>query len=488
MSMATWDSTVRDALKQDSQPMMRETWRQLLFERFRDRPLPLLVSDYGTIPAASMWTGSRIWLGAFREIGLVAGDRLVLALPPSPAFLQVLIAGIWHELTLVFVPDTAMVETVMQQVDARCSVALSPGHNVLVPNGVEGPGYPSPQLRSTVAPCTPEVRFMLQTSGTTGEPQWVALSDRNILSVLFHHINALEIQEARFLSVLPWNHAFGLVLDLLVAVFTGAEIIRDPQGGRDPDSIISLAKTWEINHLSAVPLTLKRLLETEQGSNVLLSLESGIVGGAPVSGQLASFLRKTKLRSGYGQTEASPGISLGKPGQWQPNYLGLPVGCETRIDQEGQLHFKGHNACFGIWANNALRMLPADRWVETGDRVEASEEGLVYRGRINDRFKLDNGRMVEAGVWETILKESITPIEEALLFSSNGENLDLLIRTLDQNQQVVDEIKSCLGSLSNLLNDIYVMPEESWVRTRKGDVARDATIRAQSTSPLKQIL
>ena len=488
MSMATWDSTIKDALNHDSQPIMRETWRQLLFECFRDRPLPLLVSDYGTIPAASMWTGSRIWLGAFREIGLKAGDRLVIALPPSPAFLQVLIAGIWQELTLVFVPETAVVESILQQVDARCMVALKPGPYTLVPNGVEGPSYPPPQLRSTIANPAPEARFMLQTSGTTGAPRWVALSDRNILSVLYHHIKALNLHEGRVLSVLPWNHAFGLVIDLLTSLFTRSEIIRDPDGGRNPESILSLSKAWDVTHLSAVPLTLKRLIQLKEGKELLFSLKGGVVGGAPISNKLAAFLKQTRLRTGYGQTEASPGISLGNPGQWVPNFLGNPIGCEVRITDDGELCFRGANACYGMWENNELIIQEPNRWVSTGDRVIETSEGLVYRGRINDRFKLENGKMVEAGAWETIIKETIDPVEEALLFSSNGENLDLLIRTIDQNQQVVEEIKSCLGSLSKLLNEIYVVPEESWVRTRKGDIAREATILAQNTSTSKQVL
>ena len=131
--MTTWDSSTHAALEQGIEANMREEWRRLLFERFRDRPLPLLVSEYGTIPAASMWTGSRIWIGAFRELGLQAGDRVIVALPPSPAFLQVLIAGIWQELTLAFVPETAMVEDISQQVDARCTIALNKGPHTLVP-------------------------------------------------------------------------------------------------------------------------------------------------------------------------------------------------------------------------------------------------------------------------------------------------------------------------------------------------------------------
>ena len=480
--MTSWDSSIQNALDQDSEPQMREVWRRLLFERFRDRPLPLLVSSYGTIPAASMWTGSRIWLGAFREIGLQPGDRIVVALPPSPAFMQVLIASIWQELTIALVPETAMVEQTLQQVDARCIVALKEGQHTLVPNGVEGPGYPAPQLRSTIASPTPAARFLLQTSGTTGAPRWIALSDRNILSVLNSHIEALGLHEARVLSVLPWNHAFGLIIDLLTAAFSGAEIIRDPNAGKDPESIISLAKTWEATHLSAVPLTLKRLFDSHAGTALLQSLKGGVVGGAPVSSNLASLLQKTKLRVGYGQTEASPGICLGISGHWRANFLGKPIGCQTQIDQHGQLCFKGHNACYGIWDGIKLNVLPNDRWVETGDRVVEEKEGYVYRGRINDRFKLENGRMVEAGSLEFLLKETIPPIEDALMYSPNGESLTLLVRTINEQINLIEAIKECLGGLGSLVDDVCVLPEQAWIRTRKGDIARDATIQSFSSS------
>ena len=348
------------------------------------------------------------------------------------------------------------------------------------PNGVEGPDFPPPQLRSTVATPTPEARFLLQTSGTTGTPRWIALSDRNVLSVVDHHIKALDLHEARVLSVLPWNHAFGLVIDLLTALFSGAEIIRDPEGGRNPASIVSLAKTWDTTHLSAVPLTLKRLFSSDEGRGILTSLKGGVVGGAPVSTKLAELLKGTNLRVGYGQTEASPGISLGKPGQWKANFLGTPLGCEIKIDEESQLWFKGNNACYGHWSANELHVLQKDRWVATGDRVIQKPDGLLYRGRINDRFKLENGRMVEAGRWEVLLKESITSIEDALLYTDNGEHLKLLIRMLDEQAAVIDTIKDCLGSLSKLLEDVSILPEESWVRTRKGDIAREETIQAFS--------
>ena len=476
--MATWAGNLKVALERNALPIQREEWRQLLYERFRERPLPLLVSELGTIPAASIWTGSRIWIDAFRSLGLTRGQRVVLALPPSPAFLQVLLAGIWQELTIVFAPETVLVDSIMQQVDACCAVALNNGDHVLIPNGVEGPGLPPPQLRSTNAPPAPEVRFMLRTSGSTGSPKWIALSDKNILSVLASHAPEFELEGARVLSVLPWSHAFGLVIDLLSALFSGSEIIRDPSGGRDPNSILAYASSYKITHMSAVPLTIKRLVESQQGRSFLCSLRGGIVGGAPVSKGLAAFLEQTQLRSGYGQTEASPGIALGKPGIWRTNQLGQPLGCEVRIDDHGELWFQGNNAHYGSWDESGLQVYPADRWVATGDRVEEEDDTLIYRGRLNDRFKLENGRMIEAGSLETILRESISAIDDALLYTADGEHLNVLIRSIDEQCHLVDEIKSCLGSLSKFLDSVHVVREEVWIRTRKGDIAREATLEA----------
>ena len=323
-------------------------WRERLYARFRGQPYPLLVFEEGVLPAASMWTGARVWSAAFCEAGLKAGDRIVLALPPSPTFLYVLIASLWNGFTLALLAPGQEVESAVRSLDARASIG---GTALFTSWPIDECGLPVAApvtLRPAQSPPTPDARLLLATSGTTLSPRWIALSDRNLLSVLDSHASPLNLDGARALSTLPWHHAFGLIIDLLPALFAGAEIVRDGRSGRDPEHTLALMNANRITHLNAVPLMVERLLAVSGGDEALRRLQGGVVGGAAVNATLATFLAATRLRAGYGQTEASPGIALGEPGEWEANLLGRPVGCQVRLDDQGALSFAGE---MPVWAS-----------------------------------------------------------------------------------------------------------------------------------------
>jgi acyl-CoA synthetase (AMP-forming)/AMP-acid ligase II len=370
-------------------------WHELFYERLRDQPLPALITGGAITPGASLWTGSRLWLESFRATDLQAGDRLVIALPPSTAFVQVLVAALWEGYTVALTSSDADVPSVVDRLDARAAVTVEPTRHAWVSEEYAGPSATPDALRPPTHDRTPHVRFLLQTSGTTAHARWIALSDRNVLSVLHSHLPHFALHDARLLSVLPWTHAFGLVLDLLPALFAGAEIIRDPEGGRDPASIVRLRDKWGATHLSAVPLTVQRLFDHPDGPDLLRQLQGGIVGGAPIPGPLATRLEDTCLRVGYGQTEAAPGVALGPPGRWEAHYLGRPVGCSVEIAEDGELLFEGSNACVGVWEEDGLNRADPNRTVHTGDRAERDGDDLYFRGRKDQAFKLSNGRLVK---------------------------------------------------------------------------------------------
>lgn len=460
-------------------------WHELLYDRLRDRALPALIADETITPAASLWTGSRLWLDSFREAGLQRGDRLLISLSPSAAFAQVVVAALWQGVTLVMLPPEADIDAHLASMDARAAVtdqgmrcgvptsACATPHTWR-PEGLTGPAEPPKSLRDVTGPRTPDVRFLLSTSGTTGSPTWVALSDRNVLSVLATHMPLLGLRNARTLSVLPWDHAFGLVLDFLPALLSEAEIIRDPNGGRDPEELLRLARAWGATHLTAVPLVIDRIADADGGPGMLCSLDGGIVGGAPVSGSLAQLLSGTSLRAGYGQTEASPGIALGPPGHWAANYLGQPLGCCVDIADDGELHFSGDNACIGVWREGQLEREDPDRRVATGDLALRKGDDLFFRGRTDNTFKLSNGRLVAAGHVESVVKQRFTSIEEAFLFSPDGDNVALAIRLKEPNSTAPSREAICnaIGSISQRLIEVRSIPEKDWHRTPKGTVAR----------------
>ncbi len=451
-------------------------WHDLLYDRLRDEALPALISNDNITPAASLWTGSRLWTESFRNAGLQDGDRIVVALPPSPAFVQVLVAALWQGCSIALAPPDADVEALLTSLDARAAVTPQSAPHAWVSEEYSGPRSTPDTLRSLRAERTPDVRFLLRTSGTSGHARWIALSDRNVLSVLASHLPYFSLHDARVLSVLPWTHAFGLVLDFFPALLAGAEIIRDPKGGRDPKSLLRLRDAWGATHLSAVPLTIRRLADTRGGWRLLRRLQGGIVGGAPVPGPLADRLSYTCLRAGYGQTEASPGIALGPPGQWDAHYLGRPVGCTVEVADDGELLFEGPNACVGVWENGTLTRTDPTRTVHTADLVHRNGNDLYFRGRKDTSFKLSNGRLVQAGALEATLKTSYPSLHDALVFTPNGDDVAVALCPKASNAETPssEAVQEVLGSLGKRLVWTTTVPADAWTTRAKGTVDREA--------------
>ncbi|MFP4227221.1 MAG: class I adenylate-forming enzyme family protein [Salinivenus sp.] len=450
-------------------------WHDLLYDRLCDEPLPALITDGTITPAASLWTGSRLWVDAFRAHGLQPGDRLVIGLPPSTAFIQVLVAALWEQLTVVLVPPGTDAASLLAPLDARAAVTPDGNPHAWGSDEYAGPRSTPDALRSHRTERTPDVRFLLRTSGTH-QGRWVALSDRNVLSVLASHLPHFALRNARVLSVLPWSHCFGLVLDLLPALLSGAELIRDPHGGRSPDELVSLREAWGTTHLSSVPLTIQRLFETTDGRALLHDLQGGIVGGAPVSAPLAERLSQTALRAGYGQTEAGPGITLGPRGTWRAHYIGAPVGCSVTVADDGELCFEGPNACVGFWRNGTLDRVDPTRTVHTGDLVERTDDGFLFRGRKDASFKLSNGRLVQAGALESTLKTTFGTLRDALLFTPDGDNVAVALCPDAASTELPDleTLRATLGSLGSRLVWSTTVPPEAWQTHSKGTVDRTA--------------
>ncbi len=454
-------------------------WRARLYPRFHGQAYPLLVFEDTIVPAASIWAGARIWIAAFRERGLKSGDRIVLALPESPAFLFILLAALWSELTLILPGPTQDPEETMELLDAAVAVAEKGAAATWTADPCGLPVATGKPVRPPHGPATPDARLLLSTSGTLGAARWIALSDENIFSVLDSHTPRFGLEDARVLSVLPWRHAFGMVIDLLPALLCGAEMVRAGCGGRDIENVRRLLIQHDISHLNAVPMLIDRLSATAEGEACVRRLRGGVIGGARGGASLARFLTHTTLRVGYGQTEASPGIALGEPGNWREGYLGRPVGCRVRLDQENILQFSGTNACLGEWRQGNLVRLEPGRWASTGDIVRQEGEDLTFVARADDGFKLTNGRYVQAGVWENVVKTRFPQCREAMLFTLDGESLQLVVAVEPKDAiPSLASVRDCLGGLCDRLTIVRNLALAEWSFTPKGEIDRPSTLRS----------
>jgi len=414
--------------------------------------------------------GAAAWLARLRAAGVRAGDRVACALPPGPGFAALLVAALGERWTFVPLPPAADLAAAADAVDARVSVDASGAF----------------RTRAAAGPPTPDARVLLATSGTTGAPRRLALSDANLRAVLDSHAGPLALRGAVLLSVLPWHHAFGLVLELLPALRAGAPLVRDPSGGRDVASMLdaaerAAARGAAVTHLHAVPYTTRLLAEDGAGADFLAGLRGGLVGGAPAGASLAASLARTRLRVGYGQTEASPGICLGDPGAWRAGALGTPLGCAVRVDDDGVLAFRGPNACLGEWhgvladrsdGTSPLERLPADRWVRTGDLAAAEADGsYTFLGRAAESFKLENGRSVAPLATEDVVRARYPGVREAVLSSADGVALVLAVSG-DGPIPTADDVRALLGALGDRPFRVVRVARDGWVRTPKGEIDR----------------
>ena len=203
-----------------------------------------------------------------------------------------------------------------------------------------------------------------------------------------------------------------------------------------------------------------------------------MIGGAPIDKEMTAFLPSTRLRVGYGQTEAAPGIALGAPGHFPaPQYIGRPLGCLVKQDTDGTLHFRGDNACAGIWTKESGFMpLPLDRFAATGDLVHIDVNGdYFFLGRTDDAFKLANGKRIEAGALETAIKAAFPSILEAMLFLAPNDALSLCLTTTDNQLFTPCDFAPVLGGLTSRLHILPPVLADFYVRTPKGSLDRART-------------
>ena len=145
------------------------------------------------------------------------------------------------------------------------------------------------------------------------------------------------------------------------------------------------------------------LLQSSAISKTDLSALKLCVSG---SGALNRDVRKkfveltgSKIREGYGLSEASPIVAIEPPEKEKPGSLGIPVlGTEIRIvpdedakpEEGGELWVRGPQVMKGYFNNEAetaLVMTP-DRWLKTGDMVRWDGEYLVMTDRKKDLIKV----------------------------------------------------------------------------------------------------
>jgi fatty-acyl-CoA synthase len=325
-----------------------------------------------------------------------------------------------------------------------------------------------------------EVVELFFTSGTTGLPKGVMLTNRNLymhsLSVLSSFpTDGNTIQ----LHTIPLFHVNGWGIPQYLTAVGGVHVMMRRF---DPAEVLRLVQSETITRFFAVPTMLNMIISCEDIDRFdLSSLEVVTTGGAPTPPEMIRRAEKVlgcKIRSGYGLSETSPVLSIAvdKAGAVQKASedtiglqasAGLPLlGVELGIldengcrlphdgDHSGEVVARGNCVMEGYWQDpDATSASIRDGWLLTGDMGRIDRDGYLH---IVDRKKdiiISGGENISSVDIEKALCEHPAVLEAAVVAVPDetwGEVPKALVALrpgMQANEQELMEF--CRGSLAN---------------------------------------
>ncbi len=378
--------------------------------------------------------------GAARAISeRVKGDMVALLVPNSPAFAPILLGALWAGKSVAVLPTLApppIVKLMVGSVRAETVITTEE----FVPRLVEA-GIPCWLYEGSIADDpnsvpmmdrTREAAVLLFTSGTTGMPKTVELSERNILD------NAEGCRLAtgfdsnqKMLAILPLFHAYGLTVTLVLPLITGSTVVIERF---IPRQILQAIERLRITCLVAVP-SQYRLLAKDPAPADLSSLWLCIAGAERLPEQVAiefeDRFHKTIVQ-GYGATEISPVVSLNMPESNRFGSVGKPLPnlqVTIRDDKDatlgandiGEVCVEGTSVMLGYHNDaDATGRKISNGVLHTGDKGYFDQDGYLHLvGRADDLVKVSGEKVYPAEV-ETAI-ENIQGVEEAAVIALPDE-------------------------------------------------------------------
>nr|WP_314429028.1 AMP-binding protein [uncultured Brevundimonas sp.] len=256
-----------------------------------------------------------------------------------------------------------------------------------------------------------DIAFLQYTGGTSGVAKGAMLTHRNILAnTLQGRAWVLDqIDQGEVIgnvTMLPLYHIFSLTANLMM--FTGAGgrniLIANPRDAKRVEWILRKERFVGMTGLNTL---FSSLLKTEAFRNRDFSdLKLTIAGGMATQKVVAEeweAVTSAPLVDGYGLTETSPVVCIGRVDLEHPERMGfdgtvgLPVpstevrmrrddGSWAGIDEPGELCVRGPQVMLGYWQrpDETARVISADGWLATGDVGVMQANGRV---RLVDRIK-----------------------------------------------------------------------------------------------------
>ncbi len=290
---------------------------------------------------------------------------------------------------------------------------------------------------------TDDLLAILFTSGTTGTPKGVQLSNGNVFTNVQALLESVDVtQKDNILNILPLHHGYSSIVALFAPLWTGATVTFT-ESIKSSDLLASIRETgvtifpgvprlFELlyneieNRIKRLPFAQKiifnslfKISETSwKSTNIRLGkLFFGKVhepfgkqfrfftsGGAKLDPKIYSgFLSLGfKIAEGYGLTETAAVSTLTSPDIPNPGSAGKALpGVEIKIENPdetgtGEICLRGPNIMRGYYKNEeATSEMIKDGWLHSGDLGHVdSDNNLFITGRAKEVIVLPSGKNI----------------------------------------------------------------------------------------------
>ncbi|QLB52565.1 peptide synthetase [Streptococcus sanguinis] len=329
-----------------------------------------------------------------------------------------------------------------------------------------------------------KISYIICTSGTTGTPKKVFLTEDNISWLLNEFYNIVDFtSESKFLFTTPYTFDVSLT-EILAPVFTGGTLVCFEA---DINSIINISKILndeKISHLSLSPSFAETIIDTNE-STIFDNLQVLCLAGEVFPGTLANKLRPTiskgcRVFNFYGPSETTIYTTYYELKNKQYNVvpIGKPIpGATIRVvpnrsdlkNQQGELWIGGQGVTDGYLLQPDLNSkkftkINGERYYHTGDYVYFQGENLVFSSRIDNQVQV-NGIRVELDEIKSLV-DKVTSVDSSRVVFYKKK---IYIFYVAQNEEK-DRI---LKNLPSYLNPIVVKVDKFYLtQNRKLDVTK----------------
>lgn len=338
-----------------------------------------------------------------------------------------------------------------------------------------------------------EAAYILYTSGSTGQPKGVCISNRNALAFIEWATDILQATpQDRFASHAPFHFDLS-VFDLYVAFASGASVFLIPDAVSFlPQYLVDCIKQEQLTVWYSVPSVLTLMMEYGGLLDLdALPLRAILFAGEPFPLKYLKRLYRrwsgrTRFLNLYGPTETNVctfyevthlpedqmhPIPIGKPCSDDRVWVRKEDGTSAQPGEKGELMVEGSSVMIGYWGKPEHGNQP----YATGDLVQLQEDGnYIYLGRCDHMMKI-RGYRIEPSEIEAALEQHPAIAEAAVV--AVGKELEakliaFVVTATSEEPQLLDIKRHCAERLPRymIVDEIHVVA--TLLRTRNGKIDR----------------